>query len=109
MRSLTVIALLGALAGHVSAHAKITTATGNAGGKGSAIGIVPGTAGTSEADVTVFQGGACGKTPGAGANNIATGTAAVASQNGGLPQVSAGGSVSMTLHQVNGVSSSHCS
>jgi len=101
-RSIAVVSILAALADLASAHCKITSATGNDGGKGSAIGIVPGSA-NSETDVTIFSGTTgCGKTPGAGANNIQTGTQAVISQNGGtLPQVSAGGSLTMTLHQVN--------
>jgi len=44
----------------------------------------------------------CGETLGGGTNNVQTGTAEVMAQNGGtLPQVSPGGQISMTLHQVN--------
>jgi hypothetical protein len=87
----------------VSAHGLITAAKGNAGGSGSGIGFVPGTAGTSESDVTLFKGNSvCGQTAAGVTNNIASGTSTILSQNGGtLPQVTAGGSLSMTLHQVN--------
>jgi hypothetical protein len=57
-------------------------------------------------DATRFKGDAaatCGETLGGGDNDIEAGTAAVMQQNGAtLPQVSAGGQVMMTLHQVNG-------
>lgn len=36
-----------------------------------------------------------------GAVDVPTDTATVIQQNGGLPQVSAGGTLNMTLHQVN--------
>ncbi|KAL1592860.1 hypothetical protein SLS60_011277 [Paraconiothyrium brasiliense] len=57
-------------------------------------------------DSTRFRGDAadqCGETLGAGANDVQAGTAQVMQLNGGtLPQVSAGGMLMMTLHQVNG-------
>jgi hypothetical protein len=57
-------------------------------------------------DSTCFRGDAadtCGETLGGGDNNIETGTQQVMQQNGAtLPQVSQGGALMMTLHQVNG-------
>lgn len=57
-------------------------------------------------DSTRFRGDAadtCGETLGGGANDVEAGTAQVMQLNGAtLPQVSAGGQISMTLHQVNG-------
>ena len=95
----------------VAGHGVITAATGNAGGNGSAIGVDPSTPrdGTKpnpfEQDTTRFKGQAadtCGSTKQAGTNDVETGTQAVLQQNGGtLPQVTPGGSVQMTLHQVN--------
>jgi Egh16-like virulence factor len=88
----------------VSAHGLITAAKGNAGGSGSGLGFVPGSSGTSQADVTVFKGtSVCGQTAAGGVNSISTGTQNILNQVGGqLPQVTPGGSLSMTLHQVNG-------
>ncbi|KAF2709990.1 hypothetical protein K504DRAFT_376963 [Pleomassaria siparia CBS 279.74] len=96
----------------VAGHAAITGATGNAGGAGSAIGIDPNTPrdGTGrnpfQQDSTRFKGDAaasCGETLGGGTNDIQAGTAQVMQLNGAtLPQITAGGSVMMTLHQVNG-------
>jgi hypothetical protein len=95
----------------VAGHAAIIKATGDAGGAGSAIGVDPNTPrdGTNrnpfQQDATRFRGAAadtCGETLGGGANDIAAGTAQVMQLNGAtLPQVSAGGSVMMTVHQVN--------
>lgn len=107
----------------VAAHGKITSATGNLGGNGTALGIVAGS-GNSESDVTVFQGTQAktfGETPGvsnplppsqmtypnnrpqAGNNNPATGVPAAIKVAGSttLPQISAGGTVTMVYHQVN--------
>jgi hypothetical protein len=57
-------------------------------------------------DATRFKGDAkaiCGETLGGGDNDIQAGTTKVMQLNGGtLPQVSQGGSLMMTLHQVNG-------
>lgn len=57
-------------------------------------------------DSTRFKGDAaatCGETLGGGDNDIQAGTAQVMQLNGAtLPQVSAGGTISMTVHQVNG-------
>ncbi len=57
-------------------------------------------------DATRFRGDQAdtiGETIGAGDNNLEQGTRAIMAETGGepLPQVSAGGEVSMTLHQVN--------
>lgn len=95
----------------VAGHGAIIGATGDAGGKGSAIGVDPSTPrdGTGrnpfQQDSTRFKGDAaatCGETLGGGANDIQAGTAQVMQLNGGtLPQVSAGGQIMMTVHQVN--------
>jgi len=96
----------------VAGHGAIIKAVGDAGGPGSAIGVDPATPrdGTRrnpfQQDSTRFKGdnaAACGQTLGGGENDIVAGTKAVMDQNGAtLPQVSAGGSIDMTLHQVNG-------
>lgn len=96
----------------VAGHGAIIKAVGDAGGAGSAIGIDPNTPrdGTKrnpfQADSTRFKGDnadTCGQTVGAGENDIQAGTKAVLAMNGNqLPQVSGGGSLMMTLHQVNG-------
>ena len=51
----------------VSAHGKIASAVGDLGGKGAGLGILAGAANlNSQGDVTIFQGGAFGKTNGVG-------------------------------------------
>lgn len=90
----------------VAGHGAIIGATGDAGGQGSAIGVDPATPrdGTNrnpfQQDSTRFRGDAaasCGETLGGGDNNVETGTAQVMQLNGGvLPQVSAGGQVSLS-------------
>lgn len=95
----------------VAGHGAIIGATGDAGGQGSAIGVVPTTPrdGTGrnpfQQDSTRFRGDAaasCGETLGGGDNDIQAGTAQVMALNGPtLPQVSAGGQIMMTVHQVN--------
>jgi hypothetical protein len=95
----------------VAGHGAIVGATGDAGGQGSAIGVDPATPrdGTGrnpfQQDSTRFRGDAaatCGETLGGGDNAIEAGTAQVMQLNGGtLPQVSAGGQIMMTVHQVN--------
>ncbi|KAH7030592.1 uncharacterized protein B0I36DRAFT_373844 [Microdochium trichocladiopsis] len=95
----------------VAGHAAIIQAQGDLGGLGSAIAVDASTPrdGTRrnpfQADSTRFRGEAadgCGETIGAGTNNVESGTAAVMAAMGAtLPQVSAGGSLTMTLHQVN--------
>jgi len=101
-----------AVAQLVAGHGAIIKAVGDAGGQGSAIGVDPATPrdGTGrnpfQQDSTRFKGqnkATCGQTLGGGENDIEAGTKAVMQQNGNqLPQVSAGGQISMTLHQVNG-------
>ncbi|PGH19443.1 hypothetical protein AJ80_03944 [Polytolypa hystricis UAMH7299] len=95
----------------VSGHGAIVQATGDQGGSGSAIGIDASTPrdGTRrrpfQQDTTRFRGDqrdSCGETLAGGDNNIDAGTQVVMDLNGGtLPQVSPGGQVQMTLHQVN--------
>jgi hypothetical protein len=95
----------------VAGHSAIVSATGDQGGQGSAIGIDSSTPrdGTRrrpfQQDSTRFRNeGAeqCGETLAGGTNDVQTGTAQVLAENGGtLPQVSPGGQVTMTLHQVN--------
>ncbi|KAL1871708.1 hypothetical protein VTK73DRAFT_1929 [Phialemonium thermophilum] len=94
-----------------TAHGAIVKAVGDAGGVGSALGIDPATPrdGTRrrpfQQDSTRFRGRTAdtfGETVGAGPNQLESGTQAILDQNGGqLPQVSAGGEIRMTLHQVN--------
>ena len=107
----TVIAAFLAGAQLAAGHGAITGATGDAGGKGSAIGIDPTTPrdGTNrkpfQQDTTRFKGDAADtyrdKQHG-GTKKQESGTATVLQQNGGtLPQITPGGSVQMTLHQVN--------
>lgn len=95
----------------VAGHGAIVGAVGDAGGQGSAIGVDPNTPrdGTRrnpfQQDSTRFRGASadsCGETLGGGDNDIETGTAQVMQLNGGtLPQVTAGGQIMMTVHQVN--------
>ncbi|KAL5353726.1 1,3-beta-glucanosyltransferase gas1 [Pseudogymnoascus australis] len=109
--SLLAVAFL-AVSDLVAGHGAIISATGDQGGTGSAIGIDPATPrdGTRrnpfQQDTTRFRGDAadaCGETLGGGDNDAETGTAAVMQLSGDqLPQISPGGQVSMTLHQVNG-------
>ncbi|CRK41806.1 hypothetical protein BN1723_005199 [Verticillium longisporum] len=96
----------------VAGHGAIITATGDQGGQGMALGVVTNTPrdGTRrdpfQQDSTRFRGASAqtfGETVGAGPNSLESGTKAIMSEMGGqLPQVSQGGSVDMTLHQVNG-------
>ncbi|OBT42038.1 hypothetical protein VE00_07446 [Pseudogymnoascus sp. WSF 3629] len=109
--SLLAVALL-AVSDLVAGHGAIVSATGDQGGTGSAIGIDPATPrdGTRrnpfQQDTTRFRGNAantCGETLAGGDNDAEAGTAAVMQLSGDqLPQISPGGQVSMTLHQVNG-------
>ncbi|EXF76033.1 hypothetical protein CFIO01_00518 [Colletotrichum fioriniae PJ7] len=111
IKNIFAIGLL-ATADIVAGHAAIIGATGDAGGQGMALGIDSSTPrdGTRrdpfQADSTRFKGEAAdtfGETVGAGTNNLETGTKAMMAETGTmLPQISAGGSVDMTLHQVNG-------
>ncbi|KAI0134999.1 hypothetical protein F4814DRAFT_443826 [Daldinia grandis] len=92
-------------------HAVITEATGDAGGTGMALGVDTSTPrdGTRrrpfQQDSTRFRGDQAdtvGETIGAGNNDIEQGTQAVMDETDDqLPQVTAGGQLKMTLHQVN--------
>ncbi|KAE9963455.1 hypothetical protein EG328_011376 [Venturia inaequalis] len=96
----------------VAGHGAIVKAVGDQGGVGAAIGVDPDTPrdGTRrnpfQQDSTRFKGDnadTCGQTLGGGENDIIAGTKAVMAMMGGtLPQISASGEISMTLHQVNG-------
>ncbi|KAF9630558.1 putative cas1 domain-containing protein 1 protein [Lasiodiplodia theobromae] len=109
--SAIVVAVICASSPLVAGHAAIIGAQGDAGGNGSAIGIVGSTPrdGTRrnpfQADATRFRGDAadtCGETIGAGTNDVESGTQQVLAASGNtLPQVSPGGQLQMTLHQVN--------
>lgn len=111
MKSFAVCVLLAA-AELVAGHAAIIAATGDLGGSGMALGVDTTTPrdGTRrrpfQQDATRFRGDAAdtvGETIGAGDNNIESGTSAIMTEMGDqLPQISQGGSVNMTLHQVNG-------
>lgn len=95
----------------VAGHGAIIQATGNAGGEGMALGVDSSTPrdGTRrnpfQQDSTRFKGqqaATFGETVGGGQNSLEAGTKAIMAETGSqLPQVTAGGSVSMTLHQVN--------
>ncbi|KAI1456633.1 hypothetical protein F4805DRAFT_222001 [Annulohypoxylon moriforme] len=94
-----------------ASHGVITNATGDAGGSGMALGVDPDTPrdGTRrnpfQQDSTRFKGDSAdtvGETIGAGDNDIESGTQAIMAMTGDqLPQITAGGQVKMTLHQVN--------
>lgn len=95
----------------VAGHGAIIKAVGDAGGSGMALGIDTSTPrdGTRrnpfQQDSTRFKGDAAdtfGETVGAGTNNLEAGTKAIMAETGTqLPQVSQGGEIQMTLHQVN--------
>ncbi|KAI4603624.1 hypothetical protein KJ359_003440 [Pestalotiopsis sp. 9143b] len=95
----------------VAGHGAIIKAVGDAGGSGSALGVDSTTPrdGTKrnpfQQDSTRFKGDQAdtfGETVGAGNNNLETGTKAIMAESGDqLPQVTPGGEVTMTLHQVN--------
>jgi hypothetical protein len=107
------LAILGLLASFdlVAGHGAIISAAGDAGGSGMALGIDSSTPrdGTRrnpfQQDSTRFRGDAAdtvGETLGGGTNDLEAGTQAIMAETGDvLPQVSAGGEVTMTLHQVN--------
>ncbi|KAI9046591.1 hypothetical protein LZ554_009335 [Drepanopeziza brunnea f. sp. 'monogermtubi'] len=96
----------------VAGHGAIVNAVGDMGGSGQAIGVVDGTPRTGtkrdpfQLDSTRFKNEAadqCGETVGGGTNNPAAQVPAMIAANpGAMPQISAGGMVMMTLHQVNG-------
>ena len=93
-------------------HGAIVSATGDAGGSGMALGIDTSTPrdGTRrnpfQQDSTRFRGQSAetfGETLAGGDNQLEAGTQAIMAETGGqLPQITAGGEVQMTLHQVNG-------
>ncbi|OTB08895.1 hypothetical protein M426DRAFT_71144 [Hypoxylon sp. CI-4A] len=95
----------------VASHGVITDATGDAGGSGMALGVDTSTPrdGTRrkpfQQDSTRFRGDQAdtvGETIGAGNNDVEEGTQAImAATDDQLPQVTAGGELKMTLHQVN--------
>ncbi|KAI0390581.1 hypothetical protein F5Y17DRAFT_53019 [Xylariaceae sp. FL0594] len=113
MPSIKVLAGLGLVSfTHLAAgHGAIIKAVGNAGGSGMALGIDTSTPrdGTRrrpfQQDSTRFRGDQAdtiGETLGGGDNNIEQGTKAILAETGGqLPQVTPGGELNMTLHQVN--------
>ncbi|KAH7346732.1 hypothetical protein BKA65DRAFT_283104 [Rhexocercosporidium sp. MPI-PUGE-AT-0058] len=96
----------------VAGHGAIIKAVGDMGGEGMAIGVDTATPrdGTRrnpfQQDSTRFKNAAadqCGETLGGGTNDPATQVPAQLAANGGnMPQISQGGMVMMTLHQVNG-------
>ena len=95
----------------VAGHGAIVSATGDSGGSGMALGIDTSTPrdGTRrrpfQQDTTRFRGDAAdtvGETLAGGDNDIESGTQAIMNEMGDdLPQVTPGGELSMTLHQVN--------
>ncbi|KAI1409064.1 hypothetical protein F5Y13DRAFT_97061 [Hypoxylon sp. FL1857] len=113
MPSLKSIIALGLLAAAqlAASHGVITDATGDAGGSGMALGVDTSTPrdGTRrrpfQQDSTRFRGDQAdtfGETIGAGDNDLEQGTQAIMAETGDqLPQITAGGQVKMTLHQVN--------
>ncbi|KAL1837638.1 hypothetical protein VTJ49DRAFT_3558 [Mycothermus thermophilus] len=110
-KSLLSLLLLTAAAPLATAHSVIIQAVGDAGGLGMALGVdtsVPrdGTRRNPfQQDSTRFRGSAretVGETLRGGNNNVEAGTRAIMAETGDiLPQVSRGGSIEMTLHQVN--------
>lgn len=110
MQLLTCLSLL-ASTSLVAGHAAIIAAVGDAGGSGMGLGVDTTTPrdGTDDdpfqRDATRFDGDledSVGETEGFGNNNVESGTVAIMSELGDqLPQVSPGGYLNMTLHQVN--------
>jgi hypothetical protein len=110
IKSLLTLTLL-ATAKLVASHGAIIKAVGDAGGSGMALGIDTSTPrdGTKrdpfQQDSTRFKGASAdtfGETVGAGANDLEAGTKAIMAETGTeLPQVSQGGEIQKTLHQVN--------
>ncbi|KAL3428213.1 hypothetical protein PVAG01_01722 [Phlyctema vagabunda] len=95
----------------VAGHGAIVKAVGDAGGSGTALGIDASTPRDGSArnpdqqDSTRFKGDAadqCGETLGGGDNDPATQVPQMLAAGGSMPQITPGGMVSMTLHQVNG-------
>ncbi|EEU44005.1 uncharacterized protein NECHADRAFT_7995, partial [Fusarium vanettenii 77-13-4] len=100
-----------ALAELTAGHSVITNAVGDSGGSGMALGVDNTTPrdGTRrrpfQQDATRFRGDSAetvGETLGGGDNDVEAGTSAIlAETNDDLPQVTQGGELTMTLHQVN--------
>ncbi|POS84431.1 hypothetical protein EPUL_005862, partial [Erysiphe pulchra] len=95
----------------IAGHGAIVKAVGDLGGNGTALGIDGSTPrdGTKQnpfqSDSTRFKNNnvdACGETLKGGPNEPAKQMAKVVSESSGMPMISAGGMVMMTLHQVNG-------
>ncbi|KAH7173269.1 uncharacterized protein B0J16DRAFT_349814 [Fusarium flagelliforme] len=94
-----------------AAHSVITNAVGDAGGSGMALGVDTSTPrdGTRrrpfQTDATRFRGASAdtlGETLAGGDNDVEQGTTDIMEETGDqLPQVSQGGSIEMTVHQVN--------
>jgi hypothetical protein len=94
-----------------AAHSAIINAVGDAGGSGMALGVDTSTPrdGTRrnpfQQDSTRFRGDAAdtvGETLAGGDNQLEAGTQAILAETGdSLPQVTPGGELQMTLHQVN--------
>ncbi|KAH8770763.1 CAS1 protein [Diaporthe sp. PMI_573] len=111
-KTLAAAVLITLLSPLVAGHAAIIRATGDAGGQGMALGIDTATPrdGTRrnpfQQDSTRFKGQAAdtvGETLAGGDNDVDAGTTAIMGETGeSLPQVTQGGEVQMTLHQVNG-------
>ncbi|KAK1490783.1 hypothetical protein CCUS01_14378 [Colletotrichum cuscutae] len=111
LKTVAATAILAA-ANLVAGHGAIIGATGELGGTGMALGVDLSTPrdGTTrdpfQADSTRFKGEAAdtfGETVGAGTNDLETGTKAIMAATGDqLPQIRAGGTIDMTVHQVNG-------
>jgi hypothetical protein len=109
-KSFVLLGLL-AITDFVVGHGCIIAATGDAGGNGTALGIDSSTPrdGTKrkpfQQDTTRFAGDQAdtfGETLEGGDNDPEAGTTAILAESGGvLPQISPGGQVQMTLHQVN--------
>lgn len=108
MKTAALLALIPLVAG----HGAIIKAVGDAGGAGMALGVDTSTPrdGTRrnpfQQDSTRFKGDnadTVGQTLGGGENDLEAGTQAIMAETGEqLPQVSPGGEVQMTVHQVNG-------
>ncbi|KAK0629949.1 hypothetical protein B0T17DRAFT_488784 [Bombardia bombarda] len=111
IKTIISLALFIATAELVTGHGAIVSAVGDAGGSGMALGIDTSTPrdGTRrnpfQQDTTRFKGDAAdtfGETLGGGDNQLEAGTKAILAETGTeLPQVTEGGEVQMTLHQVN--------
>jgi hypothetical protein len=107
----SILTLLLSTATLVTSHGAIIKAVGDAGGEGMALGVDTTTPrdGTKrnpfQQDSTRFKGDQAdtfGETVGGGNNDLEAGTKAIMAETGQqLPQVSQGGEIQMTLHQVN--------